>query len=222
MENDFLKNLDSCQLREIVESMYQKDYQRGSYVIKEGDAGSHLYVSAEGELDVIKDDKILGRMGPRKAFGELAILYNCRRTASIRVVADAKVWVLDRRVFQQIMMRSGLQRLQDNVNFLKSVPLLHQLNIDVLSKIADVLEVEFYPSDAHIIRQGANGDTFFIIRQGSVKVTQRIHGRREEEEIRVLTKGDYFGEQALLKEDIRTANVIALSPGVECLTLDRE
>lgn len=55
-----------------------------------------------------------------------------------------------------------------------------------------------------------------------VKVTQQLHGRQEEEEIRTLGKGDYFGEQALLKEDCRTASVIALSPGVECLTLDRE
>jgi cGMP-dependent protein kinase len=44
----------------------------------------------------------------------------------------------------------------------------------------------------------------------------------EEEEIRTLEKGDYFGEQALLMEEFRTANVIALPPGVECLTLNRE
>ncbi len=47
-------------------------------------SGSYLYVSAEGELEVIKDGKVLGRLGPGKAFGELAILYNCKRTASIK------------------------------------------------------------------------------------------------------------------------------------------
>jgi len=47
-------------------------------------------------------------------------------------------------------------------------------------------------------------------------------GNIKEEEIRTLGRGDYFGEQALIKEDKRTANIIALSPGVECLTLDRE
>lgn len=49
-----------------------------------------------------------------------------------------------------------------------------------------------------------------------------ISDRLEEEEIRTLQRGDYFGEQALLKEDVRTASVIALHPGVECLTLDRD
>lgn len=56
-------------------------------------------------------------------------------------VTNGKVWMLDRKVFQQIMMRTGLQRLEDNINFLNSVPLLQNLNADVLSKIADVLEV---------------------------------------------------------------------------------
>lgn len=81
---------------------------------------------------------------------------------------------------------------------------------------------EFYPAGAYIIRQDASGDTFFIISSGSVKVTQRPPGHLEEEEIRTLGRGDYFGEQALLKEDCRTASVIAMHPGVECLTLDRD
>jgi len=43
----------------------------------------------------------------------------------------------------------------------------------------------------------------------------------EPKEIRRLGKGEYFGEKALLSEDRRTANVIAMSPGVELLTLNR-
>lgn len=222
MDNSFLKNLDTSQVREMVDAMYAKEFCAGSLVVKEGTTGIHLFVSGEGDFEIIKDGKVLGLMGPGKAFGELAILYNCTRTASIRAVTDVKVWILDRKVFQQIMMRTGLQRLQDNLNFLKSVPLLQNICIDVLAKIADALEVEFYPAGAHIIRQGASGDTFFIICSGSVKVTQRLPGQIEEEEIRVLQRGDYFGEQALLKEDVRTASVIAIHPGVECLTLDRE
>uniref|UniRef100_A0A1A9W6T0 cGMP-dependent protein kinase n=1 Tax=Glossina brevipalpis TaxID=37001 RepID=A0A1A9W6T0_9MUSC len=222
MDNDFLKNIDSSQVKELVDSMYSLIITKGQFVIREGDVGAHLYVSAEGEFEVEKNGKILGIMGPGKAFGELAILYNCTRTASIRVLSNARVWVLDRRVFQQIMMRTGMQRIENSVNFLKSVPLLKNLSEELLSKIADVLEVEFYPSGTYIIRQGASGDTFFLISQGMVKVTQKLSGSVEEKEIRILKSGDYFGEQALINEDKRTANIIALDPGVECLTLDRD
>ncbi|XP_055376684.1 probable serine/threonine-protein kinase DDB_G0282963 [Condylostylus longicornis] len=223
MDNDFLKNIDSTQVRELVESMYNLDVANGEFVIREGDIGSHLYVSAEGHFEVIKNDIVLGTMGPGKAFGELAILYNCTRTASIRVISDdARVWVLDRRIFQQIMMRTGMQRIEENIRFLKSVPLLKNLSSDVLAKIADVLEVEFYPAGTYIIRQGASGDTFFLISQGTVKVTQKLGNLQEEKEIRTLQRGDYFGEQALINVDKRTANIIAMTPGVECLTLDRD
>lgn len=63
------------------------------------------------------------------------------------VVVESKVWVLDRKVFQQIMVKTGLQRLQDNIKFLRSVPLLQNLSNEVLAKIADVLEVVslFFP-----------------------------------------------------------------------------
>ncbi|RZF49279.1 hypothetical protein LSTR_LSTR013368 [Laodelphax striatellus] len=222
LDNDFLKNLSLSQVRELVESMHPQECTKGNYVIREGESGAHLYVAAEGEFEVIKDGKVLGHMGPGKAFGELAILYNCTRTASVRAVKDSKVWVLDRRIFQRIMKRTGLQRLEENISFLRSVPLLHNLSSDMLARIADCLEVEFFPSGHHIIRQGASGDTFFILSGGTVKVTQKIPGTNEEQEIRILERGDYFGEQALLKEEFRTASVIALSPGVECLTLDRE
>ncbi|XP_049819329.1 cGMP-dependent protein kinase, isozyme 1-like isoform X2 [Aethina tumida] len=243
LDNDFLRNLDTVRVREMVDSMYSMEVQANTVFIREGDSGAHLYVSAEGEFEVIKQGAILGRIGPGKTFGELALLYNCMRTASIRALEDSKVWVLDRRIFQRIMVRTGLQRLQDNIGFLRSVPLLAKLSNEVLAKIADVLEVEFYPAGAHIIRQGASGDTFFIISSGCVKVTQRLPGKllnyyyklqcslfgfvlgqleEEEEEIRTLQRGDYFGEQALLKEDCRTASIIAQHPGVECLTLDRD
>ena len=49
-----------------------------------GDEGNHLYVLAEGEAEAIRDDKLLGKITPGKAFGELAILYNCTRTASVK------------------------------------------------------------------------------------------------------------------------------------------
>lgn len=51
---------------------------------------------------------------------------------------------------------------------------------------------------------------------------KRFLDEDEEEEFGVLEQGEFFGEVALLKKDKRTANVVAMHPGAECLTLDRE
>ncbi|XP_076457818.1 cGMP-dependent protein kinase 1-like isoform X2 [Babylonia areolata] len=222
LDNDFLKNLDPTQVREMVDCMYPRSVNRGHFIIKEGEPGQHVYVAADGELEVLKEDKVLGRMHPGRAFGELAILYNCTRTASVKAVTDVKVWVLDRQTFQAIMMKTGLQRRDENIHFLKSVSLLKDLPSDKVAKIADVLEIDFFQEGEAIIREGCTGDTFFLINRGEVKVTQTVAGYDDPQEIRKLKRGDYFGEKALLSEDRRTASCIALPPGVECLTIDRE
>ena len=81
---------------------------------------------------------------------------------------------------------------------------------------------DYFEPDEHIVREGEIGDTFYIISEGNVRVTQRCMGHIEPKEIRQLGRGDYFGEKALLNEDRRTANVNACHPGVELLTLNRE
>ena len=95
--------------------MYPMEYAKGSLIIKEGDIGSIVYVMEEGKVEVSREGKFLSVMSAGKLFGELAILYNCKRTASIRAVVDSKVWALERRVFQQVMVSSGLRRMVHQV-----------------------------------------------------------------------------------------------------------
>lgn len=78
-----------------------------------------------------------------------------------------------------------------------SVPIFKKLPEDTLIKISDVLEETFYQQGDYIVRQGARGDTFFIISKGQVRVTIRQSNSEEEKFIRILGKGDFFGEKAL-------------------------
>ena len=55
--------------------------------------------------------------------------------------------MLDRKVFQQIMMKSGMQRIEDNVKFLRSVPLLKKLDKSILIKMSDLLRVVSFPNN---------------------------------------------------------------------------
>ncbi|MBN3317449.1 KGP1 kinase, partial [Atractosteus spatula] len=221
LENDFMKHLEMSQILEIVECMYPAEYGEGSRLITEGDVGSLVYVMEEGKVEVTKDGLKLCSMGPGKVFGELAILYNCTRTATVTALTHIKLWAIDRQCFQTIMMRTGLIRHTEYMEFLRSVPSFQSLQEDVLSKVADVLEETHYSEGDYIIRQGASGDTFFIISKGKVKVTQQKAANEEPVFLSTLSRGDWFGEQALKGEDLRTANVIAAEE-VTCLVIDRE
>uniref|UniRef100_A0A8C7YGN7 cGMP-dependent protein kinase n=1 Tax=Oryzias sinensis TaxID=183150 RepID=A0A8C7YGN7_9TELE len=209
LDNDFMKNLELSQIQEIVDCMYPVEYGKDSCIIKEGDVGSLVYVMEDGKVEVTKENLKLCTMGPGKVFGELAILYNCTRTATVKTLTNVKLWAIDRQCFQTIMMRTGLIKHTEYMDFLKSVPTFHDLQEDILSKLADVLEETHYAGGEYIIRQGARGDTFFIISKGKVNVTREDLPNGEPVYLRSLGKGDWFGEKALQGEDIRTASVIA-------------
>lgn len=219
--NDFLNNMmDAERLQALVNAMIPQVLKANSYVIKEGDTGNQFFVSAEGEYEVIKDGVCIKTFGPGVVFGELAILYKARRFASIKVTKDAFVWALDRKIFQKIMMKTGSQEHEQNIKFLSSVRILTGVSNEVLHKIADLLKREFYATSSTIIKQGDQGDKFYIIRGGSVTVTKRMN----DGDVRIvgmLKRGDYFGEQALINKARRMASIIANEPGTECLTLDR-
>ncbi|PIK62135.1 hypothetical protein BSL78_00955, partial [Apostichopus japonicus] len=121
-----------------------------------------------GKLSVSQGGKVLGEMGPGKLFGELAILYNCTRTASVKASSDAKLWAIDRHVFQQIMMKTGIERQKEHLKFLKSVHILKNLPSIDLVKLATSLEVDYFTEGEFVIREGSKGDTFYIISNGTV------------------------------------------------------
>uniref|UniRef100_A0A8R1XV56 cGMP-dependent protein kinase n=1 Tax=Onchocerca volvulus TaxID=6282 RepID=A0A8R1XV56_ONCVO len=221
-KNDFLRQLAKEQVIELVECMYEMRARAGQWVIQEGEPGDRLFVVAEGQLQVSREGIVLGKLGAGVVMGELAILYNCVRTASVQALSDVQLWVLDRSVFQMITMRLGMERHAQLMAFLSKVSLFENLSEDRISKIADVLDQDYYSGGNYIIREGEKGDTFFILTSGQVRVTQQIEDEPEPREIRILKQGDFFGEKALLGEEVRTASVIAINPGVEVLTLDRE
>lgn len=116
----------------------------------------------------------------------------------MQAITDVVLWVLDRSAFQMITMRLGMERHAQLMNFLHKVSIFENLKEDRISKMADVMDQEYYAAGHCIIREGEKGDTFFVINSGQVRVTQSIVGEAEPREIRVLKQGDFFGEKALL------------------------
>ncbi|XP_016937276.3 cGMP-dependent protein kinase, isozyme 2 forms cD5/T2 isoform X2 [Drosophila suzukii] len=190
---------------------------------EQSSGGQEEDAEKDGRVEVSREGKYLSTLSGAKVLGELAILYNCQRTATITAITECNLWAIERQCFQTIMMRTGLIRQAEYSDFLKSVPIFKDLADDTLIKISDVLEETHYQRGDYIVRQGARGDTFFIISKGKVRVTIKQQDTQEEKFIRMLGKGDFFGEKALQGDDLRTANIICESAdGVSCLVIDRE
>uniref|UniRef100_A0A803JSN0 cGMP-dependent protein kinase n=1 Tax=Xenopus tropicalis TaxID=8364 RepID=A0A803JSN0_XENTR len=196
-KNQFMKRMDHHQIQDMVECMYERIYLQGEFIIRQGEPGSQIFVLADGKAEVFQENKLLTSIPVWTTFGELAILYNCTRTASVKAITGVRTWTLDREVFQNIMRKTAQSKHEEYLSFLKSyiffAPCFAVISIFLLGM------VEFYEMDDYIIREGEEGSTFFIISKGKVKVTQSTEGYKEPQYIKFLEKGDYFGEKALIR-----------------------
>merc|ERR1711892_881405 len=178
----------------------------------------------QAEADLIKEallgNTFMCNLAPGVLFGELAILYNCRRTASIKCKSDVSLWAMERSIFQAVVKSAGQAKDEERFNLLKKVKDLNQFAEAKLRKIADCLEEETFEAGSLIFKQGASGDFFYVIQSGEVDITKN-NSNGGEDPVVVLTAGEFFGEKALVKEDKRNANAKAKTD-VKCYTLDRK
>jgi len=194
----------------------------GEEIILQGDKGDHFFVVDAGDLDIFvaQGDSPavqVGSIGPGTSFGELALMYNQPRAATIKAQGAVTLWSLSRTDFRGITTYQKMQRMNDYMDFLRGVEIMgsklsEKLNDAQLSKMALALEIDQFEDGDKIFRQGETGEYFYIIESGKVKVLV------DDDEKVQLERGQYFGERALLSDDVRAATCEA-SGKVKCLVL---
>jgi len=214
IRNNFLfKNLDEEQYNDVVDAMSEKKFGVGETVIKQGAVGDFFYVTESGSLDVFVsraggEPIKVASYGPNSSFGELALMYNAPRAATIKTTSESVLWALDRVTFRRILMDSTSKKRRYYESLLEDVPLLSSLEPYERHKIADALETVVFEDGDVVIRQGDVGENFYFIEQGDARVTVTDEAGTVYE-LKGLTKGNYFGELALLHDKPRVATVSA-------------
>jgi cGMP-dependent protein kinase 2 len=212
--------------RKIVMEMYERSIKAGDILIQEGDVGiaaSELYVVKEGEFEVLERRQGLNFRVNMKArgdtFGEVSLMYNVPRSATVAATRDSVVWVLERDQFRHFVRDHQKAEVTQVELFLNQVKLLVNLSQDEKMRLLDALEEVTYTPGTPVIKQGEAGDLFYIIKAGEAVVYQDADGGPKK--VNHLFKADYFGEQALLTSAPRGATVEALTE-LTCLTLARD
>jgi len=95
------------------------------------------------------------------------------------------------------------------VHELSRIGLLASLSGEQLNRLAGRMAREEVPAGATLVRQGEEGDRFYVVLSGMLNVAQDPIGDR-----RILRPGDHFGEVALAMNIARTASVRAVTPAV--------
>mmetsp|Transcript_16459 Transcript_16459/g.35504 ORF Transcript_16459/g.35504 Transcript_16459/m.35504 type:complete len:357 (+) Transcript_16459:140-1210(+) len=234
-ENDKMQvlfgHLDKDRLMDVVNAFYAKDFTAGETIIAQGDPGDSLYIVSSGQVDVFvkrpgvpcedeRGPKVV-QLGSGGLFGELALMYNAPRAATVVAVDGVSTFKLDAQDFKMLLAQSGAAAYAQYEGWLKEVEILKVLNNYELTKLADLLESECFDAGEDIVKQGDPGDKFYILEDG--QAAAYITGDGGEKLVKEYSKqGEYFGEVGLITEEPRRATVRAMGEGCSVVSVSKE
>lgn len=232
------RSLDQETREYVLDAMFEKPAVKDEKVIELGDDGDFFYVVDSGKLDcyvkISGEEKMVKTYSNGESFGELALMYNTPRAATIIATEDSVLWALDRQTFRHLVLFKTMKKRNMYEEFLNAIPLLQSLESYERMNLADALQSKSYKAGEVIITQGDDADAFYIIEEGKVVVKVKdtftpqqsegteggeAGGEAAEVVVNELERGNYFGELALLDNKPRAATVYAESD-CTCALLD--
>ncbi len=194
----------------------------GDTLFERGDPGDALYVVASGRARVVGTDAAgreisLSVLKRGEHFGDIALLSDVPRTATVRAAEDLVLLRLDRRDFLDYLdrhphVRLALERfLQDfsTRDFLRQFTAMSAVPAALLRQVMEQLEERSVAAGTVVVRQGEPADSFFIVREGMFQAVKRENGT--EQVVNAIGPGEFFGELGLMNGSGRSATVIARS-----------
>ena len=147
-------------------------------VIKEGDEGDCLYVVGSGTLQCTKRFEgssaptFLKTYQPGEVFGELALLYNTPRAATITANEDCQLWRLNRDCFNHVVKDAANAKREKYDQFIRSINIFSTMDPYERARITDAFKEKFYPANEYIITEGQIGDELFFVVEGVAIATK--------------------------------------------------
>ncbi|KAL4462909.1 hypothetical protein ABPG72_018800 [Tetrahymena utriculariae] len=235
-ENDYVH--DSC-----CSYMNYESYDKDQIVFEINQIGDKFYIILEGIVGVYiynesKEMICVKQLGKGFSFGELALLYESPRMATITCLEKCHFAVLNKKEFLRVLKNFQKENLNKKLLYLQNLPLFQKINLSLLRQIYSKA-FDIHTSKGQIIfKQGSAAENFYIVKQGEFQVKQEISKIVDQEEFHsiqslqnedltkitnkkqkyltvqmaLLIQGDYFGEEDLLKNNEKR------SFSVECVT----
>lgn len=206
------RSLDPEQMQDVIDAMFERKVVPGDHVIDQGDDGDNFYVIDSGQYDIyvkIDDkDKLVGNYDNKGSFGELALMYNMPRAATIVATSEGTLWAMDRSTFRRIVLKNAYNKRKMYESLLEKVPILSTLTTYERMSVADALCTRTFADGQLIIKQNDDAKCMYFIEDGEVKIV--ITQDNQEVELTRCKPGGYFGELALVTHNPRAASAYSV------------
>lgn len=210
-----LSESDRTRLAESVEVDGVSAHRR---VVWQGARGDAFYVIYRGEADVYREEESgrrtnLAQLSARDSFGEIALLEDVPRTATVQARTPMINLILRKTAFSEFVQscpqdKDQIVKVIRWTAFLKKVPLFSDLPPELMTRVVLEMKERKVCTQEVLIREGDAAEEFFILHTGAAGVW-KDHGRTSAKLLAKLSAGDHFGEIALFDQSPRTATVVA-------------
>lgn len=203
------------ELNLVIANMKQRDCSENEEIITEGEDGDYFYIVERGLYHIYKHTKDsensdygkkVGEYEDHGYFGEVALLYNMPRTATVVSLKDNGIlWAISRQTFQRLIISSSFKRRKMYTEFLTSVPLLSECMSEYeISQVSDALVSFTFKKGDCVIRKGDIANGMYFIEEGEVEIVRANSSV-------ILGKGKYFGEVGVINRAERSASAFVFS-----------
>lgn len=207
-----LSSLSADELRTLIERVDVRDCAAGDVVMRQGAAGGSLFVVVRGRVQVIAEQparRELATLGEGAFFGELALLTNFPRSATVIAAAPTQLLEISRELVGEIVQRSPevlktlLRFFRDRLldRLLGASPLFSSFAPDEARALAErFVFLELEPG-MRVIAEGERAPGLFLLLCGEARVMRAGAERAR------LAPGDVFGEMSLLTRGPASATI---------------
>lgn len=138
------RSLEKEQMNQVLDAMFEKKTAVDEYIIRQGDDGDNFYVIESGKYRAYVGDTHIHTYDNCGSFGELALLYNMPRAASIQAETVGHLWAMDRQTFRRILLKSAFRKRKMYESLLDQVPMLKTLQVSYTLGIVVSTFIEGY------------------------------------------------------------------------------
>ncbi|TPX69065.1 hypothetical protein SpCBS45565_g02627 [Spizellomyces sp. 'palustris'] len=222
----------------LAQSSYEMRRSPGQYIITKGEMGAEIFFLEEGQVNIMAtlsdgQDIPLATLAAKAFFGELGVLFDNRRTASVQTKTDCVLVAVTKQKIDEVLQTYPELQLKvrafadDSVKWwdtrsykdgfggefitniarkdVSKLPIFSDASDEFIEQLGKRLTPEIFPAAATIIAKGDDSDCIFFIIRGSVQV---LDGNSNEIHAE-MSAGSFFGELGVVLNVQRTASIKA-------------
>lgn len=208
--------LDDAEIESILNTVKFFKFDKGTPIIQEGRLGTTFFVTQTGSMEVSVKGITCNTIGAGCAFGGLALLYNCPRTATVKATADSEVWGASGIAFKQSLQQNATKHQAETLKFLDSMSIFEGLTKKQKTCVAEATFSEVFEDKARVVTAGDMQTAIYFVKKGELGVYSGGHVKSTGEfvdgsEIGRLGPNDCFGESQVVSKE--PFNITILSSG---------